>query len=425
MKLFITVLLLLSLSSLTAQTVVITVKDEQNSFVSDYSVYKNATSVGDSWNFLYVLTCLPSDTIQVKKEGRISEIFVVPSDQDTLFITLLLTTKVQEIEEVTATFEKYVKVAGGYNENLIDFYFYPKGKSLLLLKSYKGEYFIEKKESDLSQSHRLWFTPKALYMDVLGNTHVLSKDSSYQIHFGDSLTFVATIPIDLFENKIKALVAKTDDHLFYQNHTWHNKSYTLSKTNSDNQITVVTKVFDETAYKVASIDFNEIIKYYYESIPAEENVIENGIWNGKLESLAYDWKLTLMISWYIHTSSKPIECYSFGRMENILLVNLLEKEFQTIDFQGQIFDIKEFKIIDLKNPEVLYDYFYDALYLFGTQKGKRLLYKIDVEDGELIEVQQIDRLQPSHLKVVGNEAFFLSRNEAGFNKLYRMRLNSF
>lgn len=422
MKLLLTALILFPLSTLFAQTVVVSVKDDQNNFINNYSLYRNSNQVGESTGGIYILKCLPNDTIMVKKEGRISEPFIVPSGKDTIYKTFYLTSRIQEIDEVSVTYEKYVKVAGENNENIIDFYFTPENRSFILLKSVKGNYFIEKKEADRSESRSLWFTPKSLFMDVMGNTHILSKDSSYQIYLEDSISFITTLPIKLFESKIKALVTKTSDHLFYQNFTQHNKSYTLSKTDFKNEISVVTEVFDEVAFKVATHDYNEIINLYYAFNSPSTNIIENGIWDGNVVALGYPDTIVRFITWYLHISSRPIECYSFGRMDHLLLVNFYEQQLETYDFRGQLLNVIDLEPIELKNREIVYDYFFDSLYIFGTNKGSPLLYKFNLTEGKMQQVAYIDELKPSHTKVVGKEVFFLSRNDAGYNKLYRMRI---
>lgn len=422
MKFLFTLFLLLYFQSSFSQTLVISVKDENNKVVDDYSIFMNSSFVSISSGFVFYLSCKEYDTIHVKKDGFTSVSYVVQSDSDTLFKTFTLFDKIQELEEVSVTFEKYVKLAGEKNENIIDFCYFPESEMFLLLKSYEGNYFIEKKTDLSSNNYPLSFRPELLFLDALGNTHILSKDSTYQIWIQDTLNFVSKLPRNLFDSKLKPLISKNSNYVFYENYSEHNQFYVLSKTDKDNEISIVYDCFDKVAHDVAKVEYNEIINLYYQKTTPVNNIIKNGSWDGNVISLGEDWEIIKKIGWYLQVRSQPIECYSFGMLNCIVLINFHENNIQKFNQNGELINKSILEQTEIKNKELIYDYFYDAIYVYGLNKGTKEIYKLNIDDGKLVLAGNINQINPSHIKVVGKEIFFLSRNEAGFNKLFRMKM---
>jgi hypothetical protein len=103
-----------------SQILVISVKDNQNNIINDYSVFKNSKFIEKSSEYIYYLNFKRSDTIKIVKGEFTSESFINSSGSDTILHTFILLPKTQEIEEVSLSFEKYTKLAGEKNENILD-----------------------------------------------------------------------------------------------------------------------------------------------------------------------------------------------------------------------------------------------------------------------------------------------------------------
>ena len=405
-----------------SQILVISVKDDQNNIIKDYSVFKNSKFIEKSSEYVYYLNCKKSDTIKIAKGEFRSESFINSSSSDTILHTFILLPRTQEIEEILLSYEKYSKIAGEKNENILDFIYYPEKDLLLLLKSYKGNYFIEKKTDFGSTNHLLHFKPDYLFLDALGNTHIVTKDTTYQIWFHDSLTYVSKLPSSLFNSKLKPLISKNSKFLFYENFTEHNQCYILSKTDKENQVSIISKYFDEVSANIAKEDYNEIINLYNKETTPTNNIILNGEWDGSLISLGETWPLIQKIGWYLQVRSQPIQCSSFGMMNYLVLINFHDHIIEKFDDNGLRLEKINLQEVKIKNKSLIYDYFYDILYVYGTTNLAKEIFQLNPDTGELLLVGNINQIEPSHIKIIGKDVYFLSPNENGFNKLYKTKI---
>ena len=409
--------------TLHSQMVAITVKDELDNDLKNFSVYKNSNFIGQSSDYVYFLKCALSDTIQIKKDGLHSFDFIIQSSADTTYHTFILLPKVQDVDAVSVTKQTNKTLAGDLNDNILDFFYFPDQQTFLLLKSNKGAYYLEQKTDLTSRSYILNFKPQSLFLDIFGNTHIISKDSTYQIWIDDSLNYISIIPKKLFETKIKPLIYKNSDFVLYENYTLHNQCYVLSKTDKSNNVYVVSKSFDKVAYNVANVEYNEVIKLYNEQTPQFDNVISNGTWNGQLEMLGENSDLLNQIIWYKNVRAKPIDCHSFGLIDNIILVNFFNEQIEKYSFNGALAEIVKLAPAKIKNGELIYDYFYAAIYVFGRdEKNTHTIYRINTTSGEYEFVSSMKGKHPEMIKIVGKDIFYLERNEAGYRKLYKAQL---
>lgn len=408
--------------NLLSQILVIDVKDDMDNYVDGYSIYKNSELIKSSADFVSILNGSLYDTIVVKKYNLASLDYVIESLQDTIKITFNLLPKIQEINQIVLSYERQKKIAGEENENIIDYYFYPESNAYLIIKSSKGEYYLEKKIGAFSVNWLLNFKPKSLFLDVLGNTHIVSKDSVYQIWIDDSLNYISVIPIFVFENRIKPLIYKNSNFLFYQNYSNHNQCFELTKTDSSNRPKIISKSFDKVSFNVANSEYNEIIKLYYLETTSLNNVIINGSWNGDIKDLGETAELLNKIVWYSKIRSKPIDCQSFGMIDCLIVLNLFENKIEKFNLNGDFLGVIKLTSLDLKDKILIYDYFFDAIYIFGILNEEKLLFKINIESGTLQKVCVLENRDPHNLKVVGNFLYFLERNESGYRKLYKMAI---
>jgi hypothetical protein len=414
--------LLFNFSLAFSQELKLTVVDEDGAVLSNFLLSKNSENQRLVSKEEFVLKVKLGDTVLVKKTGYNESKYVVASNEKSLRHIFVLETKYNELDEVTLKYEKYKKVAGEENENILDYIFYPAEKRLLLIKSLKRKYYLEQETNSGKKSYELHFKPQSLHLDALGNMHIISKDSAYQIWVRDSLVFVSVISNNLFDKMVKNLVYKGSDFVYYENKLNFNQRYTLTKIGQDNKMIEVANVFDETAHKTAQSEYNSIISTYHRKAQETENVITNGNWDGdvmKLTCVDCD-SIVFMTTWFLKIRSKPIACYAFGRMDNIEILNLYNSSIETFDFNGRLLKERKISLPVMKIETPIYDFFYDEIYLSGIFNNEKSIFSVNKSDYKIELIAKIGDQDPTKIKVIGNEIYFLQRNNAGFNKLIKM-----
>jgi len=421
---FVFLILLFNFTFVFSQELKLTVVDEDSLVLTNFLLSVNSEKQQLISKEEYILKVNLGDTIIVKKTGYNDSKYVVESNEKILHHIFVLETKYQELDEVTLKYERYKKVAGEENENILDYIYYPTEERLLIIKSLKRKYYLEQQTTSGTKSYELHFRPQSLHLDVLGNTHIISKDSSYQIWVRDSLVFVSVLSNNLFDKMVKNLVYKGSDFVYYENKSNFSQRYTLTKIGQDNKIIEVANVFDEIAYKTAQSEYNSIISTYHRKAKATENVITNGIWDGdvmKLTCVNCD-TIVFMTTWFLKIRSKPIECYAYGRMNNIEILNLYNSSIDKFDFNGRLLEQHKISIPTSQLDIPIYDFFYDELYLTSKQHKEKSIYLVNNSDDRIELIAKIDGQEPTKIKIVGNQIYFLQRNDAGFNKLFKMNL---
>jgi len=234
------------------------------------------------------------------------------------------------------------------------------------------------------------------------------------------MKFISVIPKELFDTKIKQLIYKNTEFVFYENYAQHNQCYVLSKTDKSNNVYVVSKSFDTLAFNVAKDEYNEVIKLYNEQTPLFDNVISNGTWNGQLEMLGENSEILNQIIWYKNVRAKPIDCHSFGMINELVLIDFFNQQIQKYALNGELIAVVQLDQKEIKNKKLIYDYFYDAIYAFGRdEQNTHMIYRINTTSGEYEFVSSMKGKHPEMIKIVGKDIFYLERNEAGYRKLYR------
>ena len=237
------------------------------------------------------------------------------------------------------------------------------------------------------------------------------------------MLYVSKLSRTLFDVKIKPLISKNTKYVFYDNYSDFNQCYVLSKTDNANKVSLVYKSLNKEAYMAAKDEYNEIVNLYNKETTPINNVILNGTWDGNMVSLGETWQLIQKIAWFIHVRSIPIKCYSFGMNDCLVIVNFYEGEVRKFDWAGAPIDSVDIDSKRLKNIEIHYDFFYDSIYFYGVDNNAKEIFHLNVDTGKLNLIGNLNQIEPTQIKIIGNYAYFLSRNEVGFNKLYKMKID--
>lgn len=423
-RIFFILLILFSTSNFFyAQTIKIKVVDEDNEIIHNCHFFaKNIELNGVYINDFYIFNVNIGDTLTLKHVNYVSEDYLIPQLYiDTLFHEFVLRQKFQDIDEVKILGTKYQKIAGEMDENILDYLIYPFEKSILFVKSIKNQYFLVLENNLKSTTTKLDSRPQYLFLDCMGNTHLVAKDSVYQLWLTDTIKYVSVISKNIFESNLKNLVSKTENDLYMEEITLHNQNYTINKKSKDTKGKIIYNSFDKIAFKVAKSEYNAIIRKYYEVTPIGNNLIENGIWDGDVIKLGDTYLLNQMITWYLKIRAKPIECSSYGMIDNIVTINFFEDSIIKLDYNAELVSKSKLNAYDLKNKVVIFDYFYNNLYIKGNIDNNLNLYKVNTDSGNKTKISDFEGVNPTKLKVVGNEIYFLDRNDAGYNKLFKMQ----
>lgn len=342
------------------------------------------------------------------------------NSNDTVLITIYLKPiHTKNIDEVIISSKKYQLVYKERNEFIIDYFPMPKSKLLLLTKIGKNRFLKLLDENDsLEQKISLSINPTELFLDALGNFHVLTKDSVYQIWLTDSeFKLMKPYPYLEFQKNISNMIAVESDNIFYKNMTKHNQSFVIDVFNKTNGRKMVYNSFDEIKFKSAVEHYNEIVYTYHSVTPDYLNIIKLGLWDGNISKLGETSGLLQKIVWYKNIIARPINVYAYGMLNGIVVVDGFKKELSVINYQ----DFSTYSITTKFDcsGNFYYDYFFDELYTY-TKKGSISVNKIDVKTGELTSsVELSDILLPRNIKISNGWVYFLVLDESGYNRLFK------
>ena len=393
--------------------------------VLDCNVVKNDSLIGNNQHY-YVLSVQKGDKFILKHSwyrDTSFQITEVLTPSDTLIKIIQLKQKVKQIDEVIISGEKYQLLYEASNEFVIDYYPIPKNKILVLSKIGKNRFLKMLDENNKpEQEIPLSINPTELFLDAMGNFHILTKDSVYQLHLSDTLLLLKGISLEVFQKNISNLLA-VDQNAFYQNYSEHNQLFTIETLSGQNGRKEIYRTFDKVGYDGAKYTSNKMIRYYIDSVPEWRNVILLGIWNGNLFELIDPLypKLVEMYGWYKGVMSLPLKVSAFGMLDNLVILDNVKNSILQLNYET-------FEIVHTAVPKFdlsrhfYFDYFYDALYTYIVKKGITDIFKVDIDTGEAISIAQLtDVLLPRNIKISNNWTYFTVLDSDGYNKLLKVR----
>lgn len=399
------------------------VYNEDNELVPFVNVYVNGTFQTEASSFgIFYLKVALHDTIQVYQTGYINEKKIIPNlFKDTIELDFILYYKKQELNEVTIEAKGIKKIKGELNEDIIDYY--PLDQNdFFILKSFGKDYFISyEKEQDVLFSKKIAFVPESLFRDFLGNIHILSADSSYQLFLDNQLLILPPYSISVFNKQLKPVVASGANSLYLNRYSHHNQRYWLDYKKADEDLRSLLLIRDSIAEKVATEEYYKLLGMYNKSEPYETNLIVHGVWDGDVNKLA-NRKTAKQVIWYSKIRAKPINVATFDMVSSVVTLDF-NKHF-VYDISKQTSEIKQqkFNYSFKKSPVVLYDNFEQKIIFYVMMDGICHFYEFDVETTSFKEKNAIEGIPfPKKVKVANGYAYFMSPSNQ-FNKLFKMKL---
>lgn len=389
-------------------------------------IYLNSRLKTESSKFgLFQLQIKEHDTISIIQPGFGKESFIVPAvgGSDTIHYSFFLKMKISELTEVFVSSSGISKIIGRKNEHILDFY--PiRAEDFFVLKEHNKDYFISYESGEKIFNEKLLdFKPQELFRDFLGNVHILSQDSSYQIYFEDSIQLMHGVPLHLFETQLKPIVALGNNELYLNRFGAHNQRYFLDCKARGSDLINLLMIRDSVSEYVASLEYSLLIGLYHFSVSEEENIILHGVWNGDVNQLMNRVTKQQLI-WYSKIRSLPLNVQSFDHLQNVITVDLNSNQVYTLEKSTHQIQIKDIAFPPSKKGHLVYDYLSQQIYFYLEDDGKNNIYLLNVENGVMKQLGKIEGVAfPKKLKIVNGIVYFIC-SENQFGKVYRMNLKT-
>jgi hypothetical protein len=274
---------------------------------------------------------------------------------------------------------------------------------VLLLRSWYGDTIASKTLTEIN--------PKKLFRDCLGNIHVMTSDSVYQIfHQREKLHLIYAVQLKKFKSLLADCVLSTPELLFYKKPIEHDLGmsfFTINRTTRERQ--TISSVKDSSKLQMAKKN------------PGDWNLLlRKRIPEGKEDFVAWS---------YVHKILyRPMSSCLFRIANSICMLNISE---QTIEFYQPNGTYSSKLLINIKSINegkwsgILYiDELTLKVYTTFFKNGEYTLYRLNLNTGNLVMLVPIKKLFPDKILIHNGFAYYLYREEgSGTNvDLFRQRL---
>ncbi len=277
-------------------------------------------------------------------------------------------------------------------------------RSELLLKSVSGD--------TVARSGIFPFRPTGLFHDCLGNVHVLSNDSAYQVYNEkEVLRLYSAVDINRFRSILADCVTSTDSLLFFRKESPDQLSvefYQVDRHNSKKQL--LCAVGDDEKLKMLRRNPEDYQFLLMQTPPRNQDYILTWQW---LKKIIY------------RTNASSLQ-----RIGDFLCV------FNTSDFTIEVYTMRGELTSKLKMPvhdihegswttEIYIDNIDHKAYTsFLTKGGNFTLYRINLNTGELKRILSADHGFPQKVSIHHNFLYYVydTPGEGDNQRLYRLKL---
>ncbi|MFP5471357.1 MAG: carboxypeptidase-like regulatory domain-containing protein [Bacteroidia bacterium] len=348
--------------------------------------------------------------------------------KDTLFIDVFLKLKISELATIDINADKVEKIhkRGGA---IIDFAFY--NNDVLLLYKQRNNLklqLLDEFDNVLSEK-KLGNKNAHLIKDCMGNTHLLTKDSVFQIVVDSNRLLFYRFSYKQYEDYLQPCVAMTTKKSFFnQITTKHNQGvlyFTVDKTTQEKKPLI--NIYDKLAEQYARSHYNSIISYYYSVTSEVSNAIALGVWSGDIIDLAVDDKLVTMIGFYKNFAAKPIYTPMHQVRDSVYVFNYFQDTLMVYNANAKL--IRNVAINHHYEKgfvkELIVDEEYQNIYGKVNLNGLSYLKKIDLSTGQFSKTYLLEQNSyPENIKIKSGYAYYLhkERNET-YTRLYRQKLD--
>ncbi len=388
---------------------------------------KNGTKTNN--NGYFTLTILKKNTsIQFSYIGynnyikEITQKEIEKAENDTIYITIELTLKTTNLSDFQVNAENIQLAYKEKHISIIDYDFHPKG--LILLLSFNKEYKLRlvDNESNIISDISIPKNPQKIFKDCLNESHILYKDSSFQIYeTKEELRLMEGLDIDIFNRIMVSCVTSSPNNLFFESYGEHNKSiiyYSINKekpqkkwlaTISDNESLITTKRYYKKAMIQSAKAVNLMGGHYWKANRRARDAHESRIF-------------------YRDIVNKPTYNPLFKIKDSIFIFDHVNDSVYVYDKELKIkrtFSIKYHYQKDWKK-ELITDYSNLEIYSQIVKGSSTSLLQINTFNGEIISEHKLERhIFINNIKIREGFAYYLFKDiyDRSIQRVYKQRLN--
>ncbi len=348
-------------------------------------------------------------------------------------ITVFLTHRSVNLKETEILGEKY-KVFKGVEKEIVDYDFIDTNLIILVrnMKTLQRELIMANDKLDTickMKVHNIKH-PKSIFKDCMGNCHLITNDSAYQIYYdGKSIQLIYAAALDKFRKLLGNCIFETPEYLVFEynsnrgvdlmyaahnpieitkpskNGNWNQQFYGVDKINHKKMI---IDEFNEREKRQMAFEYSKFIFYNQKDTTRYFGDIlrfnEMAFFKQAFQAMKY---LNDTIYYFNHLKS-CINLYS----DSLTFIDAIHINYNLKD------NWKQTIITDrIKNRAY-------TLFNFGT---KLLLSQINLKTGTTMPVTTIDKLFPDKIKVNNGFLYFLyidATNEFGKRELYQSQISN-
>jgi hypothetical protein len=341
---------------------------------------------------------------------------------DTIYLIAVLTQQTTNLTDFQVNADNIQLAYKEKHISIIDYDFHPKG--LILLLSLNKEYKLRlvDNESNIISDLSIPKNPKKLFKDCLDESHILYKDSSFQIYETEKeLRLMEGLNIGIFNRIMLPCVTSLLNNLFLESYGEHNKSiiyYSINKENpqkkwlatiSDKESLITTKRYYKKAMIQSAKAVNLMGGHYWKANRRARDAHESRIFYRDILNKA---------------TYNPL----FKIKDSIFIFDHVNDSVYVYDNELKIkrtFSIKYHYRKDWKK-ELITDYSNLEIYSQIVKSGKTSLLQINTFNGKIISEYNLERHNfINNIKIREGFAYYLFKDiyDRGIQRVYKQRLN--
>ena len=426
-----------------AQEVKISVIDINDAPIADaYIVNKNKNRINKTdENGQFLVDISKYSTIGLTKKGYADRWIKLSSDQQG-DIVIVMDYFYQELETVNIESIGPESALDINAVNVIDYF--PFNETILTLKRHRGRYYVGL-DSLGKEGKKFEFNydkPKRLFLDCLGNMHVVCSEVVYQIAISeDELVIIDKISKSQFNLLLEPCVAKLDDKYVMKSLSSNNQAYSLAlyDKNTDPklfyyQIDVVSaRVAAEEALKLEFsvredvmedsmemhiLDLRRYIRQVYAGENPDVNLdfIQKDMVDGSGNSKRWTERYGLF-----SILTYPINIRSFQIGNQVAVVDYDIDSLSIYNQDGERLSQVPFSVSsDIK--EVWQDLSNDNLYFYTRKNGNHLIFHLDDKTGETIFLKSMREIGLSKNHRIYDGYLYYLEIDDNYYRIQRTRL---
>lgn len=244
---------------------------------------------------------------------------------------------------------------------------------------------------------------KELQSDAMGNVHLFTKDSTYQLFVTkDKILKLYPASLNKFKSKIRALESRSGSNYYVHDYRYKNQ------------------VLDYYRY-----DYNEKESYHFRTIPHKDGVNmlrRDFYWRIQQKGFSEADLRFEEMAFY-----SPIHAPMIIMKDTIAIMNYIKDSIELYSPKGKIVDRTHIDFHHNKNWEekLIVDQKRKKIYTLFSDGGLKKLKLVNLKNGKLEKSIEITNFRfPEKIKVKNKYVYFLYKDYKGqrYKKLYRMKI---